>query len=292
MLFSTISWKKTGITATINMLSLLTFSALFSPFTVSAEESLPVWEVGIAGGGASLPQYMGSDERYNFAAPIPYMIYRGERLNIDRNGLRADLFGIGGLSVDASLGIGLPVKNDNRARAGMPALHFSLQAGPRINWRFLTSGQNQWTLRLPLRGVMDISGQYLGWVSEPEIQFEHKPSKDITLRLNTGLLYSSGKYNSHYYSVAAPYANATRSAYHAGAGLHSASVRGSVSWVISDRLRAFATLRYRNLSPGVVYNSPLVKTPHYLSTAFGLAWSFTNQMSAAIVTRKDSMAVA
>lgn len=43
---------------------------------------------------------------------------------------------------------------------------------------------------------------------------------------------------------------------------------------MSDRIRLFGTLRYRNLSAGVVNASPLVKTPHYLSGVVGIAWSF------------------
>ena len=75
----------------------------------------PLWEAGIAVGAATLPQYMGSDERYNFAAPVPFFIYRGERLKIDRGAITTELFGVRDLSVDASLGIGLPVRNSNRA---------------------------------------------------------------------------------------------------------------------------------------------------------------------------------
>jgi len=70
----------------------------------------PLWEAGIAVGAATLPQYMGSDERYNFAAPVPFFIYRGERLKIDRGAISSELFGVRYLSVDSSLGIGLPVQ--------------------------------------------------------------------------------------------------------------------------------------------------------------------------------------
>jgi len=251
-------------------LALMIFAT--APAAFSEEQS--VWEAGIAIGGATLPHYMGSDERYTFAAPIPYIIYRGERLRLDRHGLHADLFGIGGLSMDASLGIGLPVKNSNRARAGMPALHFSLQAGPRINWQFLDTGSNQYTLRLPWRGVMDIRGHYLGWVSEPDIEFTRKINSALSLRVSTGLLFASRQYNEHYYGVAPLYATPDRPAYKASGGLHSTFVRSTLSWKISDRLSSFAAVRYRNLSSGTVASSPLVKTPHYLSAAVGLAWSF------------------
>ncbi len=239
-----------------------------------AADALPRWEAGIAVGAATLPQYMGSDERYSFAIPVPFLVYRGDRVNLDREGLRADLFGNRDLSLDASLGIGLPVRNTNRARANMPHLHFSLQAGPRLNWRLYTSEQSEWTVRLPWRGVMDVRGHYLGWVSEPDLRIKLQLSDSVGLRLSAGALFASQQFNAHYYNVDPIYATATRPTYQAKAGLHSLSLNGALFWKINDRLRAFTTLRYRNLSSGVINNSPLVKTPHYLSGAIGVAWSF------------------
>ena len=257
-------------TLTINCAILL---SCWLPDVVAAEP-LPRWEAGIAAGAASLPQYMGSDERYTFAIPVPFLIYRGERLNLDRNGLRAELFGNHDVSLDASLGIGLPVRNSNRARANMPHLYFSLQAGPRINWRIHAGERSEWTVRLPWRGVMDIKGHYLGWVSEPDLRIQYRLADGIGLRLSAGALFASRKFNATYYNVDPIYATATRPAYQAKAGLHSLSLNGAVFWKINDRVRMFTTLRYRNLSSGVIHNSPLVKTPHYLSGAAGVAWSF------------------
>ncbi|HKI61348.1 MAG TPA: MipA/OmpV family protein [Mariprofundaceae bacterium] len=252
-----------------------------------ADESLPRWEAGVAVGVASLPQYMGSDERYTIALPLPFVIYRGDRVNLDRNGLRADLFGNNGLSVDASLSAGLPVRNTNRARAGMPALHFSLQAGPRINWRVYENEAGEWTLRLPWRGVMDVKGNYLGWVSEPDVKVQLHPAEDVSLRLFAGALLASRKYNASYYSVDPIYATGKRPAYQARGGLHSLSVGGAVFWTINNRLRLFSSVRYRNLSSGVVADSPLVKTPHYLSGVVGLAWSFYQSDERAVADLTD-----
>jgi len=102
---------------------LFTTMALLLFYTASADAAdaeKPLWAAGIAVGAATLPHYMGSDERYTFAAPIPYIIYRGERVKIGREGITTELFGRHNLTLDASLGIGLPVRNSNRARAGMP----------------------------------------------------------------------------------------------------------------------------------------------------------------------------
>ncbi|MBF0282041.1 MAG: MipA/OmpV family protein [Zetaproteobacteria bacterium] len=239
-----------------------------------ATSSLPTWEAGLAMGGASLPQYMGSDARYTFAAPIPYIIYRGDRVNVDRNGLRADLFDIDGLSVDASLGVGLPVRNTNVARQGMPSLQFSVQAGPRLNWKALESTHDILTLRIPARAVLDITGNYLGIVSEPDLIWEHQLSSKVSTKFSAGMLFAQQRYNGYYYSVDPIYANPLRPSYQAQGGLHSLSVSSALGWAFQSNWQLFAAMRYRNLNSGVVHNSPLVKTPHYLSVAFGITWGF------------------
>ncbi|ATX80904.1 Outer membrane scaffolding protein for murein synthesis, MipA/OmpV family [Mariprofundus ferrinatatus] len=238
------------------------------------ETALPLWEVGIAVGIASLPQYMGSDERYLFGAPIPYVIYRGDRLKVDRSGIRRELFGINNLNLDLSLGFGLPVRNSNRARAGMPDLKFSFQLGPRLNWSIYKDNQNSLKLRLPWRGVINTSGNWLGWLSEPDLLLEHQANDKLKVTLAAGLLYGSKGFNDTYYGVAPIYTTASRPAYTAHAGLHSLSLTTSIRYQYSDSLSFFSALRYRNLAAGVVAASPLVKDNNYISAAIGMAWSF------------------
>jgi len=128
----------------------ITLLALFCASTVLAEEQSappPLWELGIAVGGASLPHYMGSDERYLVGAPVPYVTYRGQRMRIDRSGITRKLFGFNNINIDASLGVGLPVRNTNRARAGMPELKFGFEIGPRLNWKIIEEENRKLMLR-------------------------------------------------------------------------------------------------------------------------------------------------
>jgi len=234
---------------------------------------LPKWELGLGLGAVSLPQYMGSDERYQLAFPLPYFVYRGDRVKVDRGGIRAELFGIKRLSLDASFGGGLPVRNNNTARAGMPELKFSFQFGPRLNWHIIESDLYEVRLRLPWSWTIDTSGRSQGWLSEPELQWRLTPDAGTQYRIGIGALYTSGKFNNTYYSVAPQYATAPRPAYQARGGLHSLFIAASVSHRWSDRITVFGAARYRNLSPGVVRDSPLVKDRNYLSAVVGIAYS-------------------
>ena len=242
--------------------------------TAAESSGQPLWEVGIAAGVASLPHYMGSNERYLFGAPVPYLIYRGNRLKVDRSGIRRELLGFKDLNLDLSLGFGLPVRNSNRARAGMPDLKFSFQLGPRLNWSLFEDEQTKLTLRLPWRGIINTSGSWLGWVSEPDLLLEHQASEKMKVTLAAGLLYGSQGFHNTYYGVAPIYATAARPAYRAGAGLHSLSLTTSLRYQYSDSISLFSAIRYRNLAPGVVENSPLVKDKNYISATIGMAWSF------------------
>ena len=257
-------------------LALLTPSALIAADAAASldGQTKPRWEAGIAVGGATLPQYMGSNERYTLAAPIPYIIYRGDKLKVDRSGIRRELFGINNLTADLSLGVGMPVRNSNVARSGMPELRFALQLGPRLNIHLLDSEAKSVTLRLPLRAAFSISGKAIGWLAEPDLLVEYKPTAEIKLSFAGGLLYGSADYMRYYYGVDPIYATAIRPAYSARQGLHSLSLRTAITYEISDDLTFFTTLRYRNLAPGAIADSPLVKDRNYISIAGGIAWSF------------------
>jgi len=260
----------------IRLFSIILIIICTSTTTVQADNAntaLPKWELGLALGVASLPQYMGSDERYTLAAPLPYFIYRGDRISMDRGGLRAALFDIEQLSLDLSLGGGLPVRNSNRARAGMPNLKFNLQAGPRLNWRVYQDSQSTLNIRLPVRGVIDTSGSFLGYLSEPDLQLHYKATSALKFEFSAGLLFASKKYHAAFYDVAPAFVTPIRPAYQSGAGLHSASLTARLRYQYSDNITLFSAVRYRNLTPGTISHSPLVKNRHYISITIAMTWS-------------------
>lgn len=241
------------------------------------EERAPLWEAGVGMGAFSLPQYMGSDERYTYPFAFPYLIYRGERWRLDRTGLRNRLFDSDKLSLDLSLSGGLPVKNSNKARVGMPDIHWTAELGPRINWQISDSERIGWSAHLASRAAINIKGKYVGWVTEPYLRYIYRvPVAEGNLRIKTdfGALYGSQKYNETYYGVAPVYATATRPAYQAKAGLHSIYMKTRVRYPLRKNLELFVSVQARTLSPGVVKDSPLVKSNIYTTAALGMVWVF------------------
>ena len=95
------------LTAAVSLMATPTFCA----------ELYPLWELGAGIGGLTLPDYRGSDEQRNLLFPIPYLIYRGEILKVDRERIRGLLVKTETVELNFSLNGSPPVKsNNNKAR--------------------------------------------------------------------------------------------------------------------------------------------------------------------------------
>jgi hypothetical protein len=70
---------------------LLVFLGVLPAFPGGAEE-LPLWEAGVGVAGLSIPDYRGSDERHGYLLPLPYLVYRGDILRMDRKGMYGLLY--------------------------------------------------------------------------------------------------------------------------------------------------------------------------------------------------------
>lgn len=251
--------------------------SFFAVQTVYAEEpELPLWELGVGGGGFSMPQYMGSDERYNYPIAFPYIIYRGDFFRIDRGGIRGRLFDTDRISLDLSFGFGLPVRNTNTARSGMPALRLTGQVGPQLNVYLAEYGNHSWSMHLPVRDAINIRADQVGWLTEPKLRYAYdRPMNDgrFRTRIDVGAMIVSRRFNDTYYSVDPAYVRTGRPAYQAGRGLHSIFAKLRVSYPISRDIQLFSGVQVRDLGVGVVDNSPLVKSRTYTSVVGGLIWT-------------------
>lgn len=231
----------------------------------SAQEELPLWEAGLGIGVVSAPHYRGSDERRAYVLPIPYFIYRGERLRLDRRGLRNELFEGTSASIDFSASLGLPARSQgNDARAGMPDLDPTLEIGPSFNVRLYENAPRDrlLTLRMPLRAVIatDLSSaNYIGWVFLPHLAYDLRNVRDgWNIGLSAGPIFAANRYHDYYYAVPSEFATPTRPAYDAGAGYSGFST----GIVFSRRYPGYwfgTFIRYDNLHGAVFDNSPLVR---------------------------------
>ena len=92
----------------------------------------PLWEFGIFVGGARIPAYRGSRTYETYAFPAPFLIYRGEIFQSDRDGASGIFYRSERLESTLSFGGNIRVDADNTAREGMDDLDPILEVGPAL----------------------------------------------------------------------------------------------------------------------------------------------------------------
>lgn len=270
-------------------LLVLTLGAAVASAPLAAEK--PLWEAGMGVAVLSIPDYRGSDEQRTHVLPLPYLVYRGEVVKVDREGVHGRLFDTERIKLDLSLGAGPPAKsNENEARRDMPDIDPTLEAGPELKIELAANAQRDrlWSLRLPVRAVIatDLAHwQYIGWVFTPHLNYDAlRLGSGWNVGVAAGPLYGSERNHDYYYEVAPEFVTSFRAAYDARGGYSGSRVTVAASrrfpryWI-----GAFA--RYDTLSGAVFDDSPLVRRRHSFMAGIGVSWVFAR--SAQTVWRPD-----
>jgi outer membrane scaffolding protein for murein synthesis (MipA/OmpV family) len=237
----------------------------------------PLLEFGLGIGAVAFEDYRGSDTAHVYPIPIPYLVYNGKFLKADREGVRGTLFNQDWVELNLSGNITTPVRND-RERSGMPNLRSTLELGPSLDFHLLRSADARikFDLRMPLRAAFtaEASPKMIGWTFTPRFALDVADPLGLTdwkLGFLLGPLFADRRYHSYFYSVAAPYATASRPAYQATGGYAGTQALTAVSkrfphyWV-------GAYVRYDTLTGAAFSDSPLVQRNSYWSAGFGIAW--------------------
>ena len=248
----------------------------------SAWAEQPLWELGAGVAVVDFATYRGSDQYKSYVLPVPYFVYRGKVLQIDREKVRGLLFKSDRAELDISVNGSVPVKSgDNPARAGMPDLDPTLEIGPSLNLTLLKSadGNRQLDLRLPLRYAMasDFSTVHgVGWLFQPNINLDVKNMSGLPgwkLGLLAGPIFADRRYHQYFYGVDPQYATASRPAYRASGGYAGMQFIAA----LSKRYRDYwvgGFVKLDDLHGAVFADSPLVRTKTNVSGGFAVSWIF------------------
>jgi outer membrane scaffolding protein for murein synthesis (MipA/OmpV family) len=245
----------------------------------AAAAEKPLWEAGIGLSVLHFPDYRGSDESGAYLIPLPYVVYRGDFLRADRDGVRGQLFDSERIDFDISLGASLPVSSDdNAARVGMPDLDPTIEIGPSLDITLWSTPDRRYKLdlRMPLRYALAIGdGPHdAGWVFSPRINLDLNDVAGLdgwSLGLLAGPMFGSEQNHEYFYSVAPQYASAARPAFDAESGYAGTQFLAAVS----KRYKRFwvgAFARLDTLDGASFEDSPLVKSDSYFAAGIGLAW--------------------
>jgi MipA family protein len=243
---------------------------------VHADEK-PLWELGLGLGAIAFEDYRGSSTLHAYPLPVPYIIYRGEFLQADRDGVRGKLFNQDWLEINVSGNLTTPVRND-RERSGMPSLRTTVELGPSFDFHLFKSHDQKYKLdlRMPLRGAATVesSPRWIGGTFTPRLNLDIVDPFGYAgwnLGLALGPEFADRRYNQYFYSVAPQYAITSRPEYQAAGGYAGTQSLAA----ISKRFPKFwvgAYMRYDRLDGAAFVDSPLVQTRSYWSGGIGFAW--------------------
>jgi MipA family protein len=284
LFISTNRTKNRRLSATVTQFSLgMVITVIFVNCTLlvgsAKAEEKPLWELGAGVSALRLPVYRGSHEFKNLALPLPYFVYRGERLKLDREGGRGLLFKTDDLELDVSVSGSIPVSStSNAARAGMPSLKATLEVGPLLIaslWRS-EDKNSAITARIPFRGVMRSDFNGAGFVFQPQLAYDVRnfAGTGWLAGVRGGPVFQSGAYADYFYGVPQAFSTANRASYQGKAGyggfnvLVGGSKRYGNIWV-----GAFA--KYDNLSGASFEDSPLVRKKQFATVGLAVSWIFT-----------------
>jgi len=245
----------------------------------SQTEIKPQWEIGAGFAAIDFPIYRGSNERRSYLLPVPYVVYRGDMLQINRERVRGLIFRSDSIEMDVSMNGSVPAKSkDSIARQGMPDLAPTLEIGPSLNVHFYYSEdkKNNFDLRLPLRAATATDFKHVqsaGWLFQPQLNadFHDAGKSGWDIGLVGGLIYSDRRYHQYFYNVAPQYATAMRPAYTAGGGYSGTQLIFAVN-NNHDGRRMGGFMKWDSLKGAVFEDSPLVRSKQYFTIGFAVTW--------------------
>ncbi len=241
----------------------------------------PLWEAGLGVGGLWLPDYRGSDESRGYVLPFPYLIYRGDSLKADREGVRAEFLDDDRVRFEIAVNASQPVRSSsNRARQDMPDLKGSFEIGPALSvnlWRD-ADRKARVDFRLPVSVGVTLGGgfQGIGWQTSPRVNLDVSDpfgQAGWNLGIATGPVFQSRRRNAYFYDVTPDYARPDRPAYRSSGGYAGSQFVVALSkrferWWVGGFVRA------DTLKGATFEDSPLVSKRSAFAAGLGAAYVF------------------
>ena len=255
----------------------LALALLLLPLLTAAQDK-PLWELGAGAAVISFADYRGSDKQRSYLLPLPYFIYRGEFLQVDRDKMRGLLFKTERVELELSANGTVPVRSrDNPVRQGMPDLDPTLELGPSLNILLMSTPQRtRLTLKLPVRAVIASDFHHVqnaGVLSQPQLNLDVTMAGGWQLGLAAGPLFADRRYHQYFYGVDSAYATAARPTYRARGGYSGLQLVAAASKRF-DKLWVGGFIKYDDLSQAVFADSPLAERRNNVSAGIAVAWIF------------------
>jgi len=242
----------------------------------------PLWEVGVFGMSVSQEAYPGAAQQLQRNLLLPYVVYRGEWLRVDRGGI--ELRKVLGPNVELDLGFSasLGSKSDEiEARSGMPELGTLVEVGPRIRWTLDQNTNSRLRAVLSLRTALDASDKWRdrGIVLEPQLVYEQRTTGGLQWSVNAGLLIGDERIADTFYGVAPRYQTPQRGSYVAKSGLIAFRISTYVSTALTPDVSIAGGARIDLVDGGANRESPLVRQNSSATVGVWLTWTLARSQT-------------
>jgi len=250
----------------------------------SADTEKSLWEIGLFNGAAQIPHYRGSDEYNWYVVPLPYVIYRGQIIQADREGVKGIFFKTKSFESSLSISGNPPVDGDNDAREGMPDLDAMFELGPSLKWHFtgdFLPQSDALYAQIALRAASSIafdSGvdlSYLGLHADISLSYANQSflkKQEIGFGGKISADFADKDLNSYFYDVEQQYVRSDRHFYASDTGYAGFSLSGWMQKKLTDALSLGVYSRWDNISGAVYEDSPLVKEKNNFTVGCALTW--------------------
>lgn len=255
-------------------LFLLLLCTAFNPAPAVAAQK-PLWELGFGTVMFHRPDYLGADEDSFYILPFPYMVFRGDILKADDNGIQGLFFSGERWELDISGGGSLPVNSeDNSAREGMDDLDPAFELGPSVTYKVTLESPHRVTAEFKTRALISVgdSGMHHeGWVANPELRWEFQQRPGLRWGSSIEALYGSADYHGFFHNVLPEFATAERPTYDADAGYGGAAIAGFVRWQPKKDWHLYTSLTYHHLDNVSFDDGPLFRQKYGIYLSFALS---------------------
>lgn len=254
-----------------------------SALSVDRIEGKPLWEAGVFTAAYRGPLYPGSKDSQNKILPVPFVIYRGEKIRIgDESIIKAIAVEKERFKLDISLGAAFNADSgDSKIREGMPNLDFMFEVGPEasflLNENESKKRPSETWLNLQFRSVFSTDfGEinHRGYVFQPEISYrkDNLIFTDSSFFFTLAPTYATAKTHQYFYDVKQKYVNEQRSFYQADAGYFGTKVSIANRVQISDNLMMFVGVQLGFWHAAKNDDSPLFQENFTYAVALGVKW--------------------
>jgi MipA family protein len=244
-------------------------------------DTVPLWELGVVGGGGYLPDYPAADQNHPRGIALPYAVYRGDVFRVGDRGVARGIFADSErFELDVGIDAAFPVdSDDNDAREGMDDLDYLLEVGPRLTYRFLPqSHRDDFYFSLAGRAVIstDLANwRYEGITVAPRLTYSRNRilERDFNVVAWLEPLFGFDGLNDYFYEVRPADARPGRPAFDADDGYLGTELSLGISYGFSERLRLFGGVQLGYWNHSANDSSPLHRDDLTVGVGGGLRWS-------------------